>query len=182
MLLRTQPWPSAQPRIALYSHDTQGLGHLRRNLRIAAAVADSPAKPQILLLTGACSAAAFALPDGVDVVSLPSLYKDAEGVYSAERLDMPLQEIIRLRQPVIRAAVSAFAPDLFVVGKAARGAFGELDSTLSELRRRGGTTTVLGLRDVLDDPLVARREWAREQTTGVISAMYDQVWVYGDRR
>jgi predicted glycosyltransferase len=36
-------------RIALYSHDAQGLGHLRRNLAIAEAVSRTPGRAVLLL-------------------------------------------------------------------------------------------------------------------------------------
>src|SRR5687768_11680955 len=37
-------------RIALYSHDTMGIGHMRRNQLIAEAFAATAAKPNILLI------------------------------------------------------------------------------------------------------------------------------------
>ena len=39
-------------RIMLYSHDTQGLGHLRRNLSIATALRKAEPTSSILLVTG----------------------------------------------------------------------------------------------------------------------------------
>jgi predicted glycosyltransferase len=39
---------------------------------------------------------------------------------------------------------------------------------------------VLGLRDVLDSPEVARREWEESRTTQALREFYDAVWVYGD--
>ena len=47
------PGPRA-PRIALYSHDTQGLGHIRRNLLISRAFCRNGATPVILLLSFQC--------------------------------------------------------------------------------------------------------------------------------
>jgi len=58
--------PSRTWRVALYSHDTMGLGHLRRNLLIARTLADSPWPMSILMIAGAREASAFALPPGVD--------------------------------------------------------------------------------------------------------------------
>ena len=49
-------------RVALYSHDTMGLGHLRRNLVIASALADSGLNATSLLITGAHEANFFSLP------------------------------------------------------------------------------------------------------------------------
>ena len=50
---------------------------------------------------------------------------------------------------MIRAALDAFKPDIFIVDKLPRGVCRELDPAL-ELLRRTGTRCVLGLRDILD--------------------------------
>ena len=48
---------SAKPRILLYSHDTYGLGHLRRSLTIANQLAVDVKKSHQLLITGSMSPA-----------------------------------------------------------------------------------------------------------------------------
>ncbi|HMA18728.1 MAG TPA: glycosyl transferase family 28, partial [Thermoanaerobaculia bacterium] len=70
-----------RPRIALYSHDTMGLGHMRRNLLIAHAVAREPLGAAVLLIAGARRATAFSLPPGTDVLTLPSLRKEIDSRY-----------------------------------------------------------------------------------------------------
>ena len=45
-----------------------------------------------------------------------------------------------------------------------------------------GTRVVLGIRDVLDDPLVTRQEWLADRTRDALARWYHQIWVYGDRR
>ena len=70
-------------RIALYSHDTVGLGHMRRNLLIASALASGPLEAAILMIAGNSRANAFSPPTGVDSVTLPALHKNAEGRYDA---------------------------------------------------------------------------------------------------
>lgn len=166
----------------LYSHDTLGLGHMRRNLAIAGALAGSQPRPDILLVSGIPAARAFTLPPGVDCITLPGISKSVDGSYRARTLSMPLKELVDLRAQTIRAAVEAFGPDLFVVDKVALGAFGELLPTLRSLESHGGTRTVLGLRDVLDTPHEARREWAADGSTEAVERYYDAVWVYGDAR
>jgi predicted glycosyltransferase len=171
-------------RVAFYSHDTQGLGHIRRNIELAAAVAGDA---DILLFSGAPEATVLPLPPATEVITLPTIGKDSDGGYSAKVLDLPLPEVIDLRGRLIASALTAFAPDLLVVDKVARGVGGELDRALDRIRRRkirgrldGRTRLVLGLRDVLDSPVVTRREWRAQQTSAVIDRRYDGVWVYGD--
>lgn len=166
-----------RPRIALYSHDAQGLGHIRRNLAIANALA--PLGADILLLTGAPEAASLRRSEGIDIVAVPALEKDASGSYSARHLGMDLDNTLRMRGEILRAAVASFAPDLLIVDKHARGFKGELERTLA-FCRRSHTRVVLGLRDVLDEPEVARAEWARDRGDATLRAYYDEVWLYGD--
>lgn len=171
--------PVAQRRIALYSHDAMGLGHLRRNLAIGAALVQQPGPTEVLLLCGSREVAAFTIPAGVDCVTLPALSKSPEGRYHPRSLGGSLADVVALRSRIIRAAIEAFEPDLLVVDKLARGVCRELDATLDLL---GSTTTrcVLGLRDVLDAPQRTRQEWDAAATTEVIDQHYARVWVYGD--
>lgn len=171
--------PARHRRVALYSHDTQGLGHIRRNIALAAAlVADAP-DTDVLLLTGAPEATALPLSPRTDVVTLPTLRKDEHGRYAARTLGASLPELLDLRSQILAATLAAFAPDLFIVDKVARGVDGELDQALTALRHTA-TTVVLGLREVLDEPHVVRREWAASRTTEAVRDLYDAVWVYGD--
>lgn len=170
-----------RPRLAFYSHDTQGLGHIRRNLLIATTLAYSELRPVVLMITGAREAAAFAMPPRTDCVVLPGLGKQLDGQYTPRALDLPLSELTHVRAKTIRAAVESFDPDLFVIDKVPLGALGELWPCLEFVRSRGYTRCVLGLRDVLDEPAAARREWEGADSDRAVSAYYDEVWIYGDQ-
>jgi predicted glycosyltransferase len=176
----SHPLPGRLARVALYSHDTQGLGHIRRNIAVAAALVDADPTTNVLLLTGAPEATALPLPPRTEVLTLPALTKRADGSYASRVLDAPLADVLRLRSMVITAALLAFAPDLLVVDKVPRGVHGELDGVLDAVRTALPTRVVLGLREVLDHPVVARREWERDRTDEVLRTSYDAVWVYGD--
>jgi predicted glycosyltransferase len=167
-------------RIALYSHDTMGIGHVRRNLLIAQALVGSTPRASILLIAGAREACAFALPPGVDCLTLPSLCKDGDGGYEARRLGIGKEELVTLRARALTAALDAFSPDVLIVDKVPRGALCELDLALQTLRTRARTRCVLGLREVLDDPASVRQEWNRLANEDAIRAHYDAIWVYGD--
>ena len=60
---------SMRPRIALYSHDTMGLGHIRRNTLIAQTLIQPPLSAQVLLVSGIRESGAFALPPGIQLRS-----------------------------------------------------------------------------------------------------------------
>jgi predicted glycosyltransferase len=168
-------------RIALYSHDTMGLGHTRRNLLIAGALAESTHRPTTLLISGASAMQAFRLPPRCDLISLPGMRKERNGGYAVASLDIALPRLTFLRAHAIRAAIEAFDPEVFIVDKVPRGPFRELQPTLEHLRKRGARC-VLGLRDILDDPAVVRREWEREENHAAIRDFYDAIWIYGDPR
>ncbi|HET6653929.1 MAG TPA: glycosyltransferase [Nocardioides sp.] len=169
-------------RIALYSHDSQGLGHVRRNSLLAAALVDARPDVDVLLLSGAPEVSALPLPPRTEVVKIPSLAKDSAGVYGARSLRCSLEELVSMRTAILAGALTSFAPDLLIVDKTPRGAFGELDEVLPLLRQTHDTRTVLGLRDVLDDVNATEKEWQAARTTEAIRTLYDQVWVYGDPR
>lgn len=179
--------PVPRRRVALYSHDTQGLGHVRRNLEIARALLAGRPDTDVLLLSGAPEAARLPRPEQAGLVVLPSVSKSRSGEYAATQPGLGLDEVLRLRGSMVAAAIEHFRPDVLVVDKEARGLRGELDPALAVARRTTGaggrrTRLVLGLRDVLDTPLTARREWESAGTTRTLRSSYDAVWVYGDPR
>lgn len=167
-------------RVVLYSHDTMGLGHVRRNLLIAQALADSHLKVNVMLITGTRAASAFTMPPGVDCLTLPSLYKESDGQYRSRHLNINLKDITDLRAKTILGATQAFKPDVMIVDNVPRGAVKELDPTLEYLRKNNQTQCILGLRDILDDPDIISREWLVAGNMDVIRSCYDAVWVYGD--
>lgn len=167
-------------RIALYSHDTQGIGHVRRNSLIAAAIVAGHPDVAVLLLSGAPESTALPMPPRTDLVTVPSLAKDRAGDYGARAMPAPLADVLAIRESILDAALQSFAPDLLVVDKVPRGILGELDRPLRRVRERYGTRTVLGLRDVLDDAATTAREWEAARTSEAIRTLYDQIWVYGD--
>jgi predicted glycosyltransferase len=114
------------PRIALYSHDTMGLGHIRRNQLIAKALAGSPLNASVLLITGIREGGAFVVPRGIDSMSLPAYHKGVDGTYSARSLDMSAEQLRRLRADLIEMALMRFEPDLFIADNVPRGALDEL--------------------------------------------------------
>lgn len=168
------------PRIVLYSHDTLGFGHLRRNLLIAGALRESATRPEILMITGMREAGAFQMPEGVDCVSLPAYAKGSDGVYRPRDLGGDVNMLRDLRAQLIRAAVAAFAPDLMIVDNVPRGALFELDPVLEDIRAQGRTRLALGLRDVIDAPGAVRRQWFRQRNFEAIQDFYSDIWIYGD--
>src|SRR5690606_21375233 len=122
------------------------------------------------------------LPERTEVVTLPRVGKDPDRGYGPRTWGGTLDDVVRVRAGVIDGALSAFRPDVLVVDKVPLGVGGELLPALRRLRADGRTACVLGLRDVLDTPEVAVREWREQRSTSVIERFFDEVWVYGDAR
>jgi len=169
-------------RVLTYSHDSVGLGHLRRSVTLATAMVARGPNVRALCVTGSPVPDLFPLPERCDLVKLPSIGKDEHGDYCARRLPMPFAEITSLRSDIVTATVRSFRPDLLLVDHTAAGPGGELLPVLRRLRHEQlQTVVVLGLRDVLDTPLRTRSELQRLGTFAVVRELYDHVLVYGDR-
>lgn len=165
-------------RVLLYSHDTFGLGHLRRSRTIAIAMTVADPDLSALITTGSPIAGRFDFPDRVDHVRLPGVVKLPDGAYASHNLGVNIDDTVKLRASLLQAAEEAFDPDLLIVDKEAWGFRNELTATLEAAQQRGARI-VLGLRDVLDDPKVLRREWDRKGAVDAIERYYDEIWVYG---
>ncbi len=169
-------------RILMYSHDSYGLGHLRRTLALAESFVERAPDANVLILTGSTVSGTFRMSRGIDVVKLPSAVKIANGVYAPSRMSIEFEHLSNLRSKLILSSAESFNPDAFVVDKAPLGMKREVTRTLEFFRdERPSTLTVLGLRDVLDDPDRVRRHWRDNQIVEAIEKFYDLVLVYGTR-
>ena len=169
-------------RVVLYSHDSMGLGHIRRNILLAQFLSESALDVDILLISGARESGGFRLPPGVDLVALPALHKAADGTYHARHLGVGLDGLTRIRSQIVSSTIESFQPDLVVIDNVARGVNGELDAALRYVREQGRIRCVLGLRDIQDEAESLRREWSSRRCLETIRQYYDAVWVYGDAR
>ncbi len=167
-----------QSRILIYSHDTFGLGHLRRCRAIAHSLVGYYKGLSVLILSGSPIIGSFDFKARVDFVRIPGVIKLRDGAYTSLGLHIDLEQTLQLRESIIYHTARMFKPDIFLVDKEPTGLQGEVKSTL-ELMRRQGTANILGLRDVMDEPQQLRAEWERKQVAPVLEELYDDIWVYG---
>lgn len=165
-------------RFLFFSHDGLGLGHVRRNLTVARALVDLDPEASVLVATSTEEAERFGLPPRVDILKLPGLRKLDNDRYAARRLPVPWSEISAVRARLLAAAVESFRPAVLLADKHPLGVGSELEPALKDARA-AGARTVLGLRDVLDDPAAVHREWEERGMFERISEYYDRVLVYG---
>ncbi len=176
------PQRRAVRKVLLYSHDTYGLGHIRRNLAIAHSLLAREPSLQIVLLTGSVVSDRFELPRRLSVVKLPAVVKDGPDSYRPVDTRLTLGVVRRARTAVIADVARRFAPDVMLVDHAPAGMGGELLEVFRMLEReRPETRVVLGLRDVLDEPESVLRAWSQQGVHDLLERVYDEIYVYGQR-
>jgi predicted glycosyltransferase len=168
-------------RILVYSHDTFGLGNIRRMLRISEALVERDPDASVLLLTGSPMLHAFRLPPRIDYVKLPCLARDVEGNYGVKHLDMELVSAVLMRSNLILSAASDFDPDIVLIDKKPLGVGGELGPMFELIaNRERRPATYLLLRDILDTAQATRKVWEANDYHGAIARHYDRVLVVGE--
>ena len=167
-----------QARILIYSHDSFGLGHLRRCRSIAHSLVARFKGVSVLILSGSPIIGSFDFKARVDFVRIPGVIKLKDGEYTSLGLHIDLEQTLSMRESIIYHTAASFKPDIFLVDKEPTGLKGEVVSTLQMLHDRG-TINVLGLRDVMDEASALKAEWERKQVLPVLEQLYDEIWVYG---
>ena len=170
-----------QFRLLIYSHDTFGLGHLRRCRAIAHALVDHRTDISVLILSGSPIIGSYGFRSRVDFVRFPGVVKLRNGSYSPRGLDISIEDAISIREKLIRSSAEAFRPHIFLVDKEPLGLRGEVGPTL-EMLKQSGTRLVLGLRDIMDDQDQLAEEWDRKAAMPALENLYDNIWVYGSQR
>src|SRR5438128_10278262 len=109
-------------RVAIYSQDSLGLGHLRRNILIGGAILEARKDSNVLLLADSPVAPFFQLPTRMAHINLPSICRASAGCSEATRLRMDGTELSRLRSDLLGDALLDFRPHLSLVVRLPRAA------------------------------------------------------------
>ena len=169
-------------RLLVYSHDTFGLGNLRRTLSICEHLIASQPELNILLLSGSAVIQHFDLPERTDYIKLPSLKRDQHGGYGAKFLQTEFKQIVQLRAQLLQAAVAHFRPEVFLVDKKPLGVEQELTLAMQYLERElPETRNILLLRDVLDNQTQTINVWQKHDYHGSIARYYESILVAGSK-
>ncbi len=165
-------------RVLIYSHDTFGLGHLRRCQAIAHSLVEHHKHLSVLILSGSPIIGSFDFRARVDFVRVPGVIKLRNGAYTSLNLHIDIEHTLSMRASIIRHTADIFDPNVVIVDKEPLGLYGEMVETLELLKARG-TRLVLGIRDVMDDPSLLAPEWERKKVIPVLEALYDDIWIFG---
>ena len=166
------------PRVLIYSHDSYGLGHLRRCRAIAQSLVAYRDDLSILMISGSPIVGAFSFSAAVDFIRVPGVVKLANESYQPHSPGISIEDLMAIRSSIILETARVFEPDIFLVDKEPLGLRGEVEATLNFLKQRG-KLLVLGLRDVMDDPIRLAAEWDRKRALPALEDLYDHIWIYG---
>jgi predicted glycosyltransferase len=170
------------PRIAIYSQDGYGLGHLRRNSVIGQHLLEEMPRSKILLFADSPVAPFFQLPEGMDHIKLPSIKKVRAGKWQPTHLRIRLRDLQRMRAELLCNALQSYRPDLLLVDHMPHGSQGELIPALIKVKQAfPKCSLVLGLRDILDAREVIMRVWQTEGAYDALRKYYDCILIYGSR-
>jgi len=100
-------------RVLIYSHDTFGLGHLRRCRTIAHALVERYKDLSVLILSGSPIIGQFDFRARVDFVRIPGVIKLHNGDYTSLGLHIDLEQTLAIRASIIQHTADVFDPDLF---------------------------------------------------------------------
>ena len=168
-------------KLMVYSHDTYGLGNIRRMLAICEHLLATIPNLSILLVSGAPMSHRFRMPAGLDYIKLPCLRRNESGELAAKYLATSTEDTLRWRAESIRSAAINFKPDLLLVDKKPHGLMGELHPTLDWLTSHSpATKLVLLLRDILYSPEKTIREWQQYGYLDTLRDRFHRIWVVGD--
>jgi predicted glycosyltransferase len=167
-------------KLLVYSHDTFGLGNIRRMIAICDHLRIHIPELSVLVLTGSPMWHKFRMIDGIDYVKLRCIRRDLEGKIGAKYLNLNLDSILHLRRGLILSTVVNFRPDILLVDKKPGGVAGELEEGLQALKTAcPNAAIVLLLRDILDDAATTVDQWRRQRAYELLQGYYDQILVAG---
>jgi predicted glycosyltransferase len=169
-------------RLMVYSHDTFGLGNIRRMLAICEHLRNTIEDLSILIVSGSPMLQSFRVASGIDYIKLPCLKRSETGELGVRFLPMQADEIIRLRRELLLSTVISFKPDVVMVDKKPDGLAGELEPALRHIQcSLPNTLVTLVLRDILDSPDTTIEEWTKRGYHNILHWYYDKVLVLGSR-
>lgn len=170
-------------KLLVYSHDTFGLGNIRRMLAICTHLHASIPDLSVLIVSGSPMLQSFRVLQGIDYIKLPCLKRTESGDLGVRFLDLDVEQIVRLRRELILSTVVSFQPDVVLVDKKPDGLAGEMEPSLRYIKcNLPQTRIMLVLRDILDAPATTIPAWTNRGCYNTVQWYYDDVLVLGTRQ
>ena len=170
-------------RLMVYSHDSFGLGNIRRMLAICEHLLDTVPDLSVLIVSGSPMLQSFRVQQGIDYIKLPCLKRAESGDLGVRFLDLGVEQIVRLRRELILSTIVSFEPEVVLVDKKPDGLAGEMEPSLRYIKcHLPRTRIMLVLRDILDAPARTISAWTHRGCYNTVQWYYDDVLVLGTRQ
>ena len=170
-------------RLLVYSHDTFGLGNIRRMLAICEHLQAAIPGLSVLIVSGSPMLQSFRVQPGIDYIKLPCLKRAESGDLGVRFLDLGVEQIVRLRRELILSTIVSFEPDVVLVDKKPDGLAGEMEPSLRYIKcHLPQTRIMLVLRDILDAPASTIPAWTHRGCYNTVQWYYSDVLVLGTRQ
>src|SRR3546814_18427569 len=104
--------PTGPNRVLIYSHDSFGLGHLRRCRAIAHSLVEAERDLSVLILSGSPIIGSFDFRARVDFVRVPGMIKLRNGEYASLNLHIRTEQTLAMRASIHQHTAEIFPPEL----------------------------------------------------------------------
>ena len=108
-------------KLLLYSHDTMGLGHFRRNIKIAQALKSTFPDIRLIMITGSPLADNAGIENIAEIVKLPPVVKIDSEKYDSAANGVPYADTLKQRTELILNTVKNHLPDIVLIDHAPLG-------------------------------------------------------------
>src|SRR5262245_16582836 len=102
-------------RVLIYSHDSFGLGHLRRCRTIAHSLVAHHKKLNVLIMSGSPILGRFSFRSRVDFVRVPGIIKLRNGEYTSLNLDFHVEQTLALRASILENTARVLRTRCFLI-------------------------------------------------------------------
>ncbi|RPJ06713.1 MAG: hypothetical protein EHM28_09555 [Spirochaetaceae bacterium] len=175
---------SKQPiKVLMYTHDTMGMGHITRALKMIRAIKTAENSASITLITGSNTLSCHNIPETADVIKIPTVrLEHVAGTQVNKSVNgLPVSMVFKIREGILLETIKNLKPDFFFVDFSALGEGNELIKSLLYLKQSGKTIVCLALRDILWDKETLQKKWQSKNYTMVLETLYDKILVFGDK-
>ena len=167
-------------RILVYSHDTFGLGNIRRILSICELLLSDHPNISMLLITDSPLLHYMRISDRLDYIEIPCLNHNLNNCFSVQYSQDDMKTVVKRRSNIIYTTTEKYKPDIFVIDKNPYGIENELEPAIKHLHEfQPDTKLVLLLLDILDDLITTQGIWKKNHFHEVVEKYYNLVLVDG---
>ncbi len=172
--------PINYPKILIHCQYVYGIGHLVRTAELARGLSE---RFQVFILNGGEVVPNFELPETVNFILLPSIYKEEKSDYLLPvDTSITISECFLLRKKIIKRSVDEIKPDILITEHFPFGLL--FESEVIDLIRKVKSVNpvakiVSSVRDLIESSKGGKRD---PYICELINNLYDLILVHGDEK